>query len=98
MSAALLRHAGFEVRTALSDAQALEDLAERSVDVLVIGLGRRDTVGEQLLSAIRELRQSGVIRVIGYGSRRDELGDGADALVSKAQGPAGLLNAITRLT
>jgi CheY-like chemotaxis protein len=88
-SAALLRHSGFEVRTALSGPQALDDVCERPADVVVLGLD----VDPSLLSAIE---RSGA-RVVLYGPAGAPA-DGATVVVSRAEGPVGLLNAITRLT
>jgi DNA-binding response OmpR family regulator len=101
-SAALLRHAGYEVRVAHTPEHALDELRDRAPDVVVLDEDGRDTSGVEVLAAIRRdprLCNTPVIVYSAGNGRSPFVGDAApDAVVSKSDGAAGLLSAVTRVS
>lgn len=101
VTARLLREQGYEVRTALSGRQALDDLAERSADIVVLDLEMPEMSGAQTLTAIRSDPALAATRVVLYTGYVEvpELADDVrpDAMVTKVEGPRFLLAAVLDL-
>jgi CheY-like chemotaxis protein len=101
ITARLLRANGFQVVTAEGLAEAMEVVAERSIDLLVSDIGLPDGTGYDVVRRVREIRPAvRAIAVSGYGMDedvRESLRAGFDVHLTKPVAVDRLIDAVRAL-
>jgi two-component system KDP operon response regulator KdpE len=90
----LLASRGYDVRTAMTGAQALSTFLEWSPDLLILDLGLPDISGAEVCRRVREASEVPIIVLSARGQESDKveaLDRGADDYVTKPFGPEELL-------
>ncbi len=99
----ILRHAGFDVATAATGAQALTAVAEGDVDLVLLDVGLPDTGGCDVCRAIREAPETSDLPVVMLSAHTSDidvakgLAAGADGYEPKPFSTARLLGLVERL-